>query len=174
MDWQHEAMLTDPDVAIYFDPNHQRNQFLTEFIIHRALLVSPHRVMDPALAHYFFVPFYSRLAYADRVASRSMKARQINMTQTLYTCLKNSRWMHRRAGTDHLTVISSTRDPKKLFRDAWSLLRGAITLRIENHDPRYKRNEFHHAASIVIPYYVPVFPPDLQLNEKGRIASVKI
>ena len=36
-----------------------------------------------------------------------------------------------------MAIISSTRDPRKLYREAWTLLKRALLLRIEASDGRY-------------------------------------
>jgi hypothetical protein len=87
MDAAHAALLREPHVAPFFDPNLQRNQYLSEFALHRSLLAYSRRVVSPADADFFFVPFYARLAYADKVATKRVRRLQKNLTGTLARCL---------------------------------------------------------------------------------------
>ena len=140
MDGAHERLLKSPHVSAFFDANAARNQYLSEFVMHRSLLLSPHRVLTPEAADIFFVPFYARLAYADKVASKAVRKLQANLTGTLETCLRTSDAWQRNKGKDHLVAISSTRDPKKLFGRTWPLLKRSLLVRIEAApDRRYDR-----------------------------------
>ena len=137
MDAAHAALLREPHVAPFFDPNLQRNQYLSEFALHRSLLAYSRRVLSPADADFFFVPFYARLAYADKVATKRVRRLQKNLTGTLARCLADSPHWQASRGRDHFVTMSSTRDPRKLFGPAWPMLADAVLLRIDNADFRY-------------------------------------
>lgn len=149
-------------VSAFFDPQLARNQYLSEYALHRSLLVSPNRVLSPAAAQVFFVPFYARLAYADKKASRRVRRLQANLTSTLAECLRSSAAWKRAAGRDHFVAMSSTRDPRKLYGEAWPLLKHAVLVRIEAApDRRYQRKLARKDdAHIVLPYFVPNFAED--------------
>jgi hypothetical protein len=164
MDRAHERLLSAPHVAGFFDPNQMRNQFISEYALHRSLLLHRDRTRDPRRASFFFVPFYSRLAYADGSATDAVRRAQANLTASLASCLRASPAWRRSGGRDHLVAISSTRSPAKLFGAAWPLLRSAVLLPIEAHDRRYRSMLQLHAL-LVIPYYVPHFRED---DEVGR------
>ena len=137
MDGPHKALLSSAHVTPFFDPNSQRNQYLSEFAFHRSLLLSPSRVAQPEHADFFFVPFYGRLAYADKTATKRIRKMQLNLTASLHECLRASPWWQRGRGRDHVALISSTRNPRKLYGDAWPLLKRSILMRIEAADRRY-------------------------------------
>ena len=59
--------------------------------------------------------------------------------RALAGCLAASPAWRRSKGRDHVAVVSSTRDPKKLFGDGWTYLKRGVTLRIEASDDRYAR-----------------------------------
>ena len=183
-------------VSAFFDPDLARNQYLSEYALHRALLLSPARVLDVAAADFFYVPFYARLAYADKVASKAVRRLQANLTDTLAACLRGSAAFGRSAGHDHLVAISSTRDPERLFGAAWALLKRAMLLRIEaTPDRRYERQgngrrlsqggssrRARRAAKrtkrnitpppLVLPYYVPNFAHDENVSKASKTRSV--
>ena len=185
-----------PQVSAFFDPDLARNQYLSEYALHRALLLSPARVLDVAAADFFYVPFYARLAYADKVASKAVRRLQANLTDTLAACLRGSAAFGRSAGHDHLVAISSTRDPERLFGAAWALLKRAMLLRIEaTPDRRYERQgngrrlsqggssrRARRAAKrtkrnitpppLVLPYYVPNFAHDENVSKASKTRSV--
>jgi hypothetical protein len=185
-----------PQVSAFFDPDLARNQYLSEYALHRALLHSPARVLDAAAADFFYVPFYARLAYADKVASKTVRRLQANLTDTLAACLRGSAAFRRSAGHDHLVAISSTRDPKKLFGAAWMLLKRAMLLRIEAApDRRYEHQGSGRRLSqggssrrarraakrtkrdstpplLVLPYYVPNFADDENVSKVSKTSSV--
>ena len=60
----------------------QRNQYLSEYALHRSLLQYEHRVRDPHAADFLFVPFYARLAYADKKATKGAKDKTKTKTKT--------------------------------------------------------------------------------------------
>lgn len=185
-----------PQVSAFFDPDLARNQYLSEYALHRALLHSPARVLDAAAADFFYVPFYARLAYADKVASKTVRRLQANLTDTLAACLRGSAAFRRSAGHDHLVAISSTRDPKKLFGAAWMLLKRAMLLRVEAApDRRYEHQGSGRRLSqggssrrarraakrtkrdstpplLVLPYYVPNFADDENVSKASKTSSV--
>ena len=138
MDHWHATLMESSHIGPFLDANVQRNQYLSEYALHRSLLQYPHRVRSPELADFFYVPFYARLAYADKKASKHVRRLQHNITSALYTCLRHSTWWRRSRGRDHFASMSSTRDPKKLFGDAWPLLKRGVMLRIEAADERYR------------------------------------
>ena len=72
MDGAHETLLAGEASAPFFDPYHQHNQFLSEFAFHRSLLASSFVTPDPKHASFFFVPFYSRVALANRTSQTAM------------------------------------------------------------------------------------------------------
>lgn len=167
----------------------ERNQYLSEYALHRSLLLSPQRVRSAAQADFFFVPFYSRLAYADKVASRGVRRQQANLTQTLHACLRASPWWRRSRGTDHVVAISSTRDPRKLFGAAWPQLRRAITLMIDTADARYPvrgdgragrshrggtgtTHEGEGGSRVTLPYFVPHFAEDDGVDAAAKEHSI--
>ena len=137
LDGPHAALVGTGHVGPFFDANAQRNQYLSEYALHRSLLQYAHRVRRAEEADFFFVPFYARLAYADKRASKRTRRMQKNLTSALASCLRSSRWWQRARGRDHFTLISSTRNPTKLFGDAWPLLKHATILKIEAADERY-------------------------------------
>ena len=176
MDAAHRELLSSDHVSAFFDANVARNQYLSEVAMHRSLLLSPHRVRRPADADFFFVPFYSRLAYADRKAGRRVRRMQANLTASLERCLRLSKSWRRSGGLDHLVAISSTRDPRKLYGGAWPLLRRGVLLRIEAVDHRYRRgpraNPNAAVASLVVPYFVPHFEEDDAVSAATKRHSV--
>ena len=137
LDAAHSSLLREPHVAPFFDANLQRNQYLSEFALHRTLLRYPHRVSSPNDADFFFVPFYARLAYADKVASKRVRRLQRNLTDSLARCLDASQHWRASQGRDHFVILSSTRDPRKLFGKAWAMLSDSVLLRIDSADFRY-------------------------------------
>ena len=161
MDDIHKRLLSLPRSAHFFDATGARNQYLSEFALHRSLLIHPARVSRPEAAQLFFVPFYSRMLYADRVAPASARALQRNATRVLRNCLATSAHYRRSHGRDHIATLSSTRDPKKLFGEAWTLLRRSLLLRIEAADNRYQqRGRLQPASQLVMPYFVPRYAAD--------------
>ena len=173
MDELHARLLSAPHVREFFDANLPRNQFISDVALHRALLASPFRTLEPRRAHFFFVPFYSRLAYPDRKASGAQRAFRDNATATLSRCLRASRWWRRSGGKDHLAVVSSTRDPERLFGAAWPPLRKAILLRIEASDRRFgERGVLRRHDQLVLPYYVPMFAEDHAVAPAAKRHSV--
>ena len=173
MDELHARLLAQPHLREFFDANLPRNQFISDVALHRALLASPFRTLEPRHAHFFFVPFYSRLAYPDRKASGEQRAFRDNATATLGRCLRSSRWWRRSGGRDHLAVISSTRDPERLFGAAWPPLRKAILLRIEASDRRFgERGVPQRRDQLVLPYYVPMFAEDHAVTPADKRHSV--
>lgn len=152
MDAWHDTLLSAPHVEAFFDANSQRNQYLSEFALHRSLLQYEHRVRDPAHADFFYVPFYARLAYADKKANRYVRTLQRNLTTSLATCLRRSPAWRQHKGRDHFAIISSTRDPKKLFGDAWTYLKRGVTLRIEAVDNRYASSRERRRPRLHSPY----------------------
>ena len=104
----------------------------------------------PEAAELFFIPFYSRLAYADKSARPRVRNLQINATRTLRSCLRESPWHRRQHGRDHVAAISSTRDPKKLFGDAWPLVRNRLDEGMSRYVTRYVtvRNRLGEGASV--------------------------
>ena len=178
MDAAHERLLREAQVSAFFDANLARNQYLSEYALHRSLLLSSHRVHDPEAADVFFVPFYARLAYADRQASGRTRQLQRDLTHTLDECLGASAAWRRSGGRDHMVALSSTRDPRKLFGEAWSRLKRALHLRIEAADDvRYHRRLRGPAGvarrrPVVLPYYVPHFAEDEEVTAAGKKHSV--
>ena len=138
MDHWHETLVGSSQTGPFFDANVQRNQYLSEYALHRSLLQYAHRVRSPEAADFFFVPFYARLAYADKKATKRIRRLQHNLTGALYACLRHSPWWRRSRGRDHFASVSSTRNPEKLFGEAWPLLKRAVLLRIEAADDRYR------------------------------------
>ena len=98
MDGVHAQLLAQPHVAEFFDANLPRNQFISEVALHRSLLASPYRTLRPERADFFYIPFYSRLAYADRKATRAQRALALNATASLAACLRASPWWRRASG----------------------------------------------------------------------------
>ena len=115
MDSVHKQLLAQPHVTEFFDANLPRNQFISEVALHRSLLASPFRTLDGAAADFYYVPFYSRLAYPDRKAPAERRAFRDNATGALAACLAASVWWRRARGRDHVAVLSSTRDPALLY-----------------------------------------------------------
>jgi hypothetical protein len=139
MDRMQENLLRMRPAAEFFDADLPRNQFLTEVVLHRALLASPWRVDDPEDADLLYVPFYARLAYpGDRTGSAAQRSMHKKLTSGLTKCLRRSRAWQRSKGADHVVALSSTRDPRRLFGPAWPLLRSAYVLRVEGADKRFK------------------------------------
>ena len=173
MDGVHAQLLSQPHVTEFFDANLPRNQFVSEVALHRSLLASPFRTLQPARADFFYIPFYSRLTYADRKATHAQRALALNATATLAACLRASPWWRRGSGKDHLAVLSSTRDPQVLYGAAWPLVRRAILLRIEAADRRFgERGLLRKAGQLVIPYYVPLFTEDHAVRRADKRHSV--
>ena len=98
MDGVHAQLLAQPHVTEFFDANLPRNQFISEVALHRSLLASPYRTLRPERADFFYIPFYSRLAYADRKATRAQRALALNATASLAACLRASPWWRRASG----------------------------------------------------------------------------
>lgn len=90
MDSAHAALLRARHVRSFFDPDLGRNQYISEYALHRSLLASPQRVEDPTAADFHFMPFYSRLAYADKKAAPRVRRLQANLTSALASCLRSS------------------------------------------------------------------------------------
>ena len=142
--------------------------------LHRALLASPFRTLSPPEASYFYVPFYSRLLYADKKASAAQRAFAANATASLAGCLRASRWWQRSRGKDHLAVLSSTRDPQVLYGAAWPLVQRALLLRIEASDRRFgERGLLRREGQMVLPYYVCLLytSPSPRDRQKSRMPS---
>ena len=162
LDGPLEALVRRPALRKFFDANLAHNQYISEYALHRALLASPLRELDPTRAHWFFVPFYSRLAYANKASPPSEFAAQRALTDALARCLTASPWYRRSRGADHLSTISSTRDPAQLYGAAWPLVQKGLVLRIDN-DVRYGARGMVRSADgqgLVLPYYVPSFVED--------------
>ena len=162
LDGPLEALVRRPALRKFFDANLAHNQYISEYALHRALLASPLRELDPNRAHWFFVPFYSRLAYANKASPPSEFAAQRALTDALARCLTASPWYRRSRGADHLSTISSTRDPAQLYGAAWPLVQKGLVLRIDN-DVRYGARGMVRSADgqgLVLPYYVPSFVED--------------
>jgi hypothetical protein len=173
MDGVHAQLLSQPHVTEFFDANLPRNQFVSEVALHRSLLASPFRTLQPGRADFFYIPFYSRLTYADRKATHAQRALALNATATLAACLRASPWWRRGGGKDHLAVLSSTRDPQVLYGAAWPLVRRAILLRIEAADRRFgERGLLRKAGQLVIPYYVPLFEEEHAVRRADKRHSV--
>ena len=161
MDALHRSLLRSAPTAEFFDIDLPRSQFLTEFALHRATLASPWRTLEPAHADLYFVPSYARLSYPGDKAAGAQRAQHARFTSALASCLGRSPHWLRSNGTDHVAVLSSTRDPGRLFGPAWPMLRDGLLLRVEGADRRHaKRGLVSAARHVIMPYFVPHFAED--------------
>ena len=71
MDEALASLLRGPGAREFLHVDRQRNQYLSEVALHRALLVSQWRELDPRAADLFFVPFYSRVSSRESAPSPS-------------------------------------------------------------------------------------------------------
>ena len=167
MDELHSALVRLPTSQTFFDPWHQHNQFLSEWAFHRSLLASALVTTDPRSADFFFVPFYSRLAYETRKATdATQKVFQRRMLKALYRGLQASPFWQRSGGRDHLFVVSSTRAMEQLFKELAPLVAPAILLKIELGDTR-RKSDRRRANHVALPYYVPWLPRDETTQRKA-------
>ena len=118
MDGLHRELVCSPEVAKFFDLWHPHSQYLSEFAFHRSLVASSFVTEDPAAASFFFVPFYSRLAFELRRTNATLPRA---MVAQLARGLRSSPHYRRAAGRDHMLLVSSTRPLQQLFGE--SLLR---------------------------------------------------
>jgi hypothetical protein len=169
MDSLHSQLLSQPSSRNFFDPWHQHNQFLSEYAFHRSLLSSALVTNDPKRADFFFVPFYARLAYADKqLASGKLQQR---MVAALRSGLLDSPYFRRSGGRDHVLVVSSTRAMEQIYRDAFKLVESSILLKIELGDTR-RRSDLRRPNHVALPYYVPWLPRDESTRASTKRFSV--
>ena len=164
MERLHAELLKQESSHTFFDPWHQHNQFLSEWAFHRSLLSSALITRDPSKATFFFVPFYSRMAWENRPM-------QAKMLAALKAGLSSSPYWRRSRGRDHLFVVSSTRAMEQLYKSALPLVSPSILLKVELGDTRRKsdRRQPNHVA---IPYYVPWLPRDESTKISNKRFSV--
>ncbi|KAL1522962.1 hypothetical protein AB1Y20_017926 [Prymnesium parvum] len=155
MDPLHAELLRLPSTAQFFDPYHLHNQFLSEFAFHRSLLASALTTEDPERASFFFVPFYSRLAIANRTI-------QLKMLDALRTGLSESPYWRRSRGRDHMLLISSVRAMEVLFESQLPLISSSVLLKIEISDTR-RASALRQPNHVAVPYYVPLHPRSEQM-----------
>ena len=178
MDTLHSELLAMPTTQRFFDPWHHHNQFLSEWAFHRSLLASMLVTQDPDAADFFYVPFYSRLAYETRKADSharhtadSARGFQRRMLIALSAGLHASPHWRRSHGRDHLLLVSSTRSMEQLFKEVTPLVAPSILLKVELGDRRRKSDK-RMPNHVALPYYVPWLPRDESTRKSDKRYSV--
>jgi len=136
MDDLHRELLRSPLVAKFFDLWHAHSMYLSEFAFHRSLAAGDFATEDPDEADFFFVPFYSRLAFELRRANASMHRA---MLAQLHAGLLASPHYARSRGRDHILIVSSARPMAALYQQALPLIASSILLKVEMASPEYSR-----------------------------------